>query len=188
MARFDFSMDDYDSPTDFEIIPEGTEVRMKCTEAEDKETSTGGEMIVATFVIIEGEHKGRKIWQNFNIVNKSEKAQNFGRRMISGWARAAGKPNAKNTDELLEKPFNVKLGIEKGTGNYKDKNTIASFLMAEGASSPAPKSEKPASTPKEDVPKETRSAKSEPASESPSERPAPASQNKDKNRKAPWDD
>ena len=139
MAKFDWDNNDYDTPTDFAIIPEGTEVKLKCTEAEDKETSSGGEMVAATFVIVEGEHKGRKIWQNFNMVNKSEKAQNFGRRMIAGWARACGKPNAKNTDELLEKPFWAKLGIEKGTGQYKDKNTIASYLMPEGASAPAPK-------------------------------------------------
>lgn len=141
MAKFDWDNNDYDTPTDFAIIPEGTEVKLKCTEAEDKETSSGGEMVAATFVIVEGEHKGRKIWQNFNTVNKSEKAQNFGRRMIAGWARACGKPNAKNTDELLEKPFWAKLGIEKGTGQYKDKNTIASYLMPEGASAPAPKSD-----------------------------------------------
>lgn len=180
MARFDFSLDDYDAPTDFEIIPEGTEVRMKCTEAEDKETSTGGEMVACTFQIVEGEHKGRKIWTNFNIVNKSEKAQNFGRRMLSGWARACGRPNAKSTDELLEKPFWCKLGIEKGTGQYKDKNVIASYLMPEGASEPAPKSDKPADTPRAEDPPKT--AKPAPASESPSK---PTSGDKKRN---PWDD
>ncbi len=185
MARFDWDNSDYDSPTDFEIIPEGTEVRMKCTEAEDKETSSGGEMIAATFVITEGEHKGRKIWQNFNTVNKSEKAQNFGRRMIAGWARAAGKPNARSTDELLEKSFWCKLGVEKGSGQYKDKNVISSYLMPEGASEPAPKSDigtKPTertSPPKE----ESKSEKSEPTP-SKEKTPTPAASGK----KNPWDD
>jgi hypothetical protein len=55
MARFNFDVSEYDAPQDFEIIPEGTEVRMKCTEAEDKETSTGGEMVAATFQIIEDD-------------------------------------------------------------------------------------------------------------------------------------
>jgi hypothetical protein len=177
MARFDFDVSDYEAPTDFEIIPEGTEVRMKCTEAEDKETSTGGEMVACTFQIVEGEHKGRKIWTNFNIVNKSEKAQNFGRRMLSGWARACGKPNAKSTDELLEKTFWCKLGIEKGTGQYKDKNVIASYLMPEGTvTAPKPDSvEKPASTP--------------PAEEKPvSAKLAPVSASSSSSKKAPWDD
>ena len=169
MARFNFDVSEYDAPQDFEIIPEGTEVRMKCTEAEDKETSTGGEMVAATFQIIEGPHKGRKVWVNFNVVNKSEKAQNFGRRMLSGWARACGKPNAKSTDELLEKPFFCKLGIEKGTGQYKDKNVIASFLMPEGSESRA--AAQPQAT----------------TTEPEASKPAPAASTGDKKR-MPWDD
>lgn len=178
MAKFDWNNDDYDTPTDFAIIEEGTEVKLKCTEAEDKETSTGGEMVAATFVIVEGEHKGRKIWQNFNTVNKSEKAQNFGRRMIAGWARACGKPNAKNTDELLEKVFWAKLGVEKGTGQYKDKNTIASYLMPEGASAPAPKSEDAT------VEKTTNSETSAPAVE---KTVAPPPSKPAGGKKNPWD-
>lgn len=179
MARFDFAVEDYEAPMDFEIIPDGTEVRMKATEAEDKETASGGTMIAATFVIVAGEYKGRKIWTNFNIVNKSEKAQNFGRRMVAGWARAAGKPNAKDTDQLLEKEFWCKLGVEKGTGQYKDKNVISSFLMPEGASSEAPKSEpapaKPADTPRAEEPK-------------PAAKPTPASASPSSGKKNPWDD
>jgi hypothetical protein len=161
---------------DFEVIPEGTEVRLKCTEAEDKETKTGGEMVACTFQVVEGQYKGRKIWTNFNTVNKSEKAQEFGRRMLSGWARACGKPNAKSTDDLLEKPFWCKLGIEVGTGSYKDKNTIASFLMPEGAAAPAPKSE----------PKAAPEAAAEKPEPTPAKEktPTPAATGK----KQPWDD
>lgn len=181
MARFDFDVTEYDAPQDFGIIPEGTEVRMKCTEAEDKETSAGGEMIAATFQIVEGEYKGRKIWTNFNIVNKSEKAQNFGRRMVAGWARACGKPNAKSTDELLEKSFWCKMGVEKSSDpKYKDKNVIANFLTHENGEPSALKSEskpatgavEPESTTMEAAAKPT--AKSEPA--------------KSGGKKQPWDD
>jgi hypothetical protein len=180
MAKFDWDNADYEAPQDFAIIPEGTEVRLKCTDAVDKETSSGGEMVAATFVVVEGEHKGRKIWTNFNTVNKSEKAQNFGRRMIAGWARACGKPNARSTDELLEKPFWAKLGVEKGTGQYKDKNTIASFLMPEGAAAPSPKSE-PKPTP---TGAETAAPAEEPASAPKAKPAAPAAGGK----KQPWDD
>jgi len=183
MARFDFDVTEYDSPTDFEIIPEGTEVRLKCTEAEDKETSSGGEMVACTFVVTEGEHKGRKIWTNFNTVNKSEKAQNFGRRMIAGWARAAGKPNARSTDELLEKQFYCKLGVEKGSNGYKDKNIIASFLMPEGATSPAPAAVSSVKASVPDTPEKEVAAEA-PKKEEKKVAPAPAASKS----KQPWDD
>lgn len=178
MARFDFDISEYEAPQDFSVMPEG-DYKLKCTEAEDKETSTGGEMISATFVVIEpAEFKGRKIWGNFNTVNKSEKAQNFGRRMLSGWARAAGKPNAKSTDELLEKPFWAKLGVEAGTGTYKDKNIISSFLMPEGATETPKKSE-----PKSDT-------KSEPATAEKAEKASTGAKKTAETGKArqPWDD
>ena len=127
MANFGFEVSEYESVEDYSVMPEG-DYKLKATEAESKETSTGGEMIAATFVVIEpAEYKGRIVWTNFNVINKSEKAQNFGRRMLAGWARAAGKPNANDTDQLLDRPFWAILGIEKGSGKYKDKNVVTSF-------------------------------------------------------------
>lgn len=187
MSKFGFDINEYEAPAEFGIMPEG-EYRLRATEAEDKETSSGGEMIAATFVVIEpAEFKNRKVWMNFNTVNKSEKAQNFGRRMIAGWARAAGKPNAKSTDELLEKPFWAKLGVEAGSGQYKDKNIITSFLMPEGATSAAPAAK---SSAKDSAPAEGNeeaaapAAKVEKASAGAKSTPTPAATGKKPN---PWD-
>ena len=181
MARFgfDISETEYNERGEFEIIPKGTEVTLKATEAEEKKTSAGtGSYIAVTFEVTKGEHAGRKIWQNFNVNNPNDKAEKIGREQIAGWARACGKPNAQDTDELLERPFNAKLGIEKGTGGYSDKNKIDSFLLP-GSSSGA----KPAPTPAA----EESDAKQEPAKESPSKsaaKPSPAPVGKKKN---PWD-
>ena len=187
MARFgfDISETEYNERGEFEIIPKGTEVTLKATEAEEKKTSAGtGSYIAVTFEVTKGEHVGRKIWQNFNVHNPNDKAEKIGREQIAGWARACGKPNAQDTDELLERPFNAKLGIEKGTGGYSDKNKIDSFLLPSAGNAPAPKS-KPAPTPAA----EESDAKQEPAKESPSKSaanpsPAPAGAKK----RNPWDD
>ena len=153
MARFgfDISETEYNERGEFEIIPKGTEVTLKATEAEEKKTSAGtGSYIAVTFEVTKGEHAGRKIWQNFNVHNPNDKAEKIGREQIAGWARACGKPNAQDTDELLERPFNAKLGIEKGTGGYSDKNKIDSFLLAGsvgGSAEPKKLEEKPKSEP-----------------------------------------
>jgi len=175
MARFGFDVEEVEVTDrgDFEIIPEGTEVVLKATECEDKETAKGGTYLATTFEIVKGEHAKRKIWQNFNIVNSSDKAQKIGREQVAGWARACGKPNAKDSDMLLDRPFSAVLGIEKGTGGYKDKNIIKSFLLPEGdAPKPEPK--------KEDPPKEA--PRDEPKPEPKKEAPASGG------KKNPWDD
>ena len=184
MAKIGFEMNDYEPSGDFEVMPKG-EYRLKAIEAEEKATSSGsGSYIAATFEVVRpSEYNGRRVWQNFNVNNSSEKAEKIGREQLVGWAQACGKPNAGDTDELLEREFDCKLDIEKGTGGYSDKNKIAYFLMPSAGNAPAPKS-KPVPTPAA----EESDAKQEPAKESPSKsaaKPSPALAGKKKN---PWDD
>jgi len=186
MAKFGFSTDDYEpSDRDFEVMPKA-EYTLKATEAEEKEAKNGnGSYIAAVFEVVKGEHAGRKVWQNFNINNSSEKAEKIGREQVVGWARACGKPNAQDTDELLERNFQAKLDIEKGTGGYADKNKISAFLMPEKGSAPASRLEAKKTVPKvdpveEEVEEET---KPEPKKEA-SKKEAPKASGK----KNPWDD
>ena len=180
MAKFGFSTDDYEpSDRDFEVLPKG-EYTLKATEAEEKKTKDGnGSYIATTFEVVKGEATGRKIWMNFNINNQSDKAEKIGREQVVGWARACGKPNAQDTDELLERNFQAKLDIEKGTGGYSDKNKISAFLMPEkGATSP--KAEPKKTPPKADPVEEETEEKAEPAPK----KEAPKASGK----KNPWDD
>lgn len=146
MAKFGFDtseVDVNDGPS-YELLPEG-EYTLVGLEAEERETASGGEMIAAKFEVIGGgKANGRWVWMNFNIVNKNETAQRIGRQQLVAWATACGKPDADDTDKLLGKKFNAIIGIQKGTGGYKDSNTIKQFLFSEGdapkaASKPAEK-------------------------------------------------
>ena len=191
MAKFGFSVADteYSERGEFEIIPKGTEVTLKATEAEEKKTSAGtGSYIAVEFEITKGEYVGRKVWQNFNVNNPNDKAQKIGREQIAGWARACGKPNAKDTDDLLERPFNAKLGIEKGTGGYSDKNKIDSFLLPGAAGAPAKSA--PASKGKFDdaTPAEKKPAPTPEPEDAPKSEPASKSVTEGTKKRNPWDD
>ena len=185
MASFGFDTTEYESSTDFEVMPKG-EYTLKATDCELKKTKSGeGAYLSVTFEVVKpSAFNGRKVWQNFNIHNPSDKAQKIGREQVSGWARACGKPNAADSDALLERQFACKLDIEKGTGGYSDKNIIKGFLT-EGESgksvSDTPKKsskfdDEPA--PKREEPKEEPKRKESKQEES---KPAPAKKN-------PWDD
>jgi hypothetical protein len=141
MSKFGFDLNDYESEErSYEPLPKG-EYELKCTDAEEKTTQKGGTMIAATFEVVSGKHANRKVWNNFNIHNDSEKAQRIGREQVSAWARACGKPNATSVDELLERSFTAVLDIEKGTNGYSDRNRIVGYV-AKGsapAAKPAPK-------------------------------------------------
>lgn len=138
MSKFGFDLNEYESSgtRDYSPFPKG-EYTLKCTDAETKTTRSGGEMIAATFEVVGGEYDGRKVWNNYNIHNDSEKAQKIGREQVASWARACGKPNASSFDELLERKFIASIDIEKGKDGYADKNRIVGYVMQ--GSAPAPK-------------------------------------------------
>jgi hypothetical protein len=140
MAKFGFNTSEVDpaAPAEYDPIPDGEYV-LKALDAEEKETSRGdGSYIKAKFEVVKGEYAGRLLWQNFNINNPSEKAQRIGRQQLVAWATACGKPDADDTDKLLEKPFRAAVTIEPGSGGYKPSNKIKAFLFDQGDSSPAP--------------------------------------------------
>lgn len=151
MAKFGFDVSDVTPDTgatggSYDPIPEGEYV-LKALDAEEKTTSKGdGSYIKVKFEVAKGEYSGRLLWQNFNINNPSQKAQRIGRQQLVAWAAACGKPDADDTDKLLDKPFRADVTIEKGTGGYSDSNRIKAFLFDQEAT-PAKAAPKPAAKP-----------------------------------------
>jgi hypothetical protein len=178
MARFGFSANEYEPDTgggggSYEPIPEG-EYELMCEEAEDKKTSAGtGVYIKAKFRVLGPTHADRLIFMNFNIQNPSSKAEEIGRRQVSGWAAACGKPNASDTDELINVPFLAKITIEPASGQYGPQNRINGYLVKESGGAPAPKPATPVAKP---TPPAVAST------------PAPAATSKPAGKKAPWDE
>jgi hypothetical protein len=133
MAKFGFDVTEVEPSaprTDYEPIPAGNYI-LKALEADEKKTASGGTMITAKFEVAKGEHTGRLLWQNFNIVNASETAQRIGRQQIVAWATACGKPNADDTDKLLGKPFAASVDIDPAKNGYKASNKIKAFLISQ---------------------------------------------------------
>ncbi len=135
MAKFGFDVTEITPDTgaggggNYDPIPEG-EYTLRALEAEEKTTAKGdGEYIKVKFEVVKGEHEGRLLWQNFNTVNPNPKAQQIGRGQLKAWATACGKPDADDTDKLLERPFKASVVIEKGTNGYADSNKIKAFLF-----------------------------------------------------------
>lgn len=195
MAKFNFDVSEYqDFGGSFEPLPIG-EYELMATKCDLKNTKAGdGQYFSTTFEVLGPTHAGRFVFSNYNIVNPSAKAEELGRMQLSSWARAVGKPNASDTDDLLNLPFIGLIGIEKGTGDYKDKNKIDGYKAKIGSVGGAPRgrgrppgsTNKPAPAPASEAPAATPEA---PAAEAPkpAPRPAPAPA-APSGKKAPWDE
>lgn len=65
-----------ETPEDFTPLPAG-QYTVRVESCEVKPTKTQKDMYAVTYVVTEGPHAGRKIWQNFVVSPESPKAMGF---------------------------------------------------------------------------------------------------------------
>ena len=128
---FDFNID----MNQVEDLPSGGPLpngvyHAQVEEAEARETNDGSGMFVQVQFNVVGENmNGRKFWENFNVKNSSEKAQQIGLGRLKQLIVASGTTPGLLTDpsELVGLEMNCKLKVVSEEG-YEDKNKVVSFL------------------------------------------------------------
>lgn len=136
---------------EFTAIPHGT-YNVQIVNAEEKTTQSGGQMIVLTFELLDGKYKGRKIWNNYNVVNDNPKAVDIAMRGLSTICQLVGVAgfDANTFGVLYGKPFAVKLGISKDEQTGAERNKVNAYLayQAPGVGLvPAPQAARPVPPP-----------------------------------------
>ena len=117
----------------YQPLPEGT-YPMMITGSEGKQTAKGGQMIVMEFTVIDGKYENRKVYENLNIVNDSEKAVKIARITLKKICDACGYTGTLNdTAELHNKTFAGKVKVEESTrdGSTYFNNRVVAYLPLE---------------------------------------------------------
>ena len=133
-------------------LPEGEYVVM-VTESEMKQTRDGtGQMLALTLEAIEGDLNGRKLWDNLNLVNKSQQAMQIAQATLSSICRAIGVMQITDSNALHNRPMKVKVATESYTGqdgNQKQSSRIKAYkpVNEQAAAQPAPVQQQPAQQP-----------------------------------------
>jgi len=116
-------------------LPQG-DYPVVAVESEIKRTKDGsGAYIDFTLEVIDGAHKGRKLWFKVNIENRNQQAVDIGQREYKRLHEAVGIASSTRTDDLHNKPFIARVGF--GKGEYADRNEIKGFKPYGGATTPA---------------------------------------------------
>ena len=114
--------------TDFAALPNG-EYPCIVKESEFKENKAGtGKYLNLRLDIIDGQYKGRVIFDRLNLQNKNEIAVEIAKKQLAGLCRAAGKIKIKDSSELHNIPVTVRLTFKKGTNGYDDSNDVKKYL------------------------------------------------------------
>jgi hypothetical protein len=138
--------------TVFDTIPAGW-YRAWITDSEMKPTAKGGEYLQLVWEILDGEHKGRKVWDRLNVKNANAKAQEIAQESLSAICHAIGVMKISNTGQLHGKACLIKLEVKTGqpkkdvqgnvmkdeAGNvvmYDPSNEVKGYRAATAAPSP----------------------------------------------------
>lgn len=79
-----------------------------------------GELVKAVIEILEGQHKGRVLFENFNTKHENKQAEAIGKKRFAALCLALDRPRIRNVAELMGIPFIAKVGARKdGTMEIK---------------------------------------------------------------------
>ena len=113
-------------PASFDVLPNGS-YEAVISNSEMKSTSTGGEMLVLTLQILNGEYQNRKIWDRLNLKNQNATAVQIAKGTLSSICRAVNVMTPKDSSELHNKPMLIKVGIQPAKGKYAESNVIKAY-------------------------------------------------------------
>lgn len=98
-----FDTSTVDPQSDFDVIPPG-KYPVLIDKAEVKLTKKGdGKYINLEMSVLDGPHKGRKVFSKINVRNPSPQCVEIGRKELSALGRAVGVPVITDTSQLINK-------------------------------------------------------------------------------------
>ena len=102
--------------------------------SEMKPTKNGtGQYLEIEYQIIDGEHKGRKLWSRHNLQHPNAQAVQIARGELSAICRAVGVMTPKDSAELHGLPLTITVKLQKRQDNGESANEIAAWSKKEAA-------------------------------------------------------
>ncbi len=132
MAAIDFNSEEHEPRSGFDTIPAG-KYKVVVTDSEEKPTKKGdGSYIQFTLEIIEGEYKGRKLWDRLNLNNPNPQAVEIAKGTLSALCRAAAVKHLKDTTQLHDIPVVAKVAAKMDQQAGEVRNEIKGYEPASG--------------------------------------------------------
>ena len=151
MAQFNFDASQVAPQQSVGPLPAGTYLAHIIESDVQPLKSGNGEGLKLTFEIIDGQFKGRRVYENLNIRHTSEDTQRIAQSQLSALCHAVNVIKLMDTAALHFKPVRINVTVREAVGQYKASNNIKGYEAAGGgisapaiAPTPAPVAETPA--------------------------------------------
>jgi hypothetical protein len=120
----------------FEPLPAGWyNAKINKSEAKPTKDNESG-YLALELEVIDGEHKGRKIFDRLNLWNKSVQASEIAQRQLSAYCHATGVFILQDSNQLHGIPLKIKLGVRQDPG-YDPSNDVKAVKHIQDVTAPA---------------------------------------------------
>lgn len=127
MATLNFDTRTVEPGQSYDPIPKGWYIA-HVEESNIVQTKSGtGSYLKTKFVVLDGEYKGRAVFQNFNIMNSNKQAEEIARRQLADLGRAVNVIQIQDSQQLHGIPLKIKVAVRKGEGEFNDQNVIKDY-------------------------------------------------------------
>lgn len=132
-----FDANEVEPNTNFDPIPAGKYLAI-IVASEIKPTRNGkGEYLQLELDILDGPHKGRKIWDRLVIKHPSEQTVKIARGTLSSICRAVGVMAPRDSAELHNLPLVVSVGLKKRDDTGELTNVVKGYAKRDSGAAPA---------------------------------------------------
>lgn len=162
----------------FEPLPNGE--YMVCITASDMKStkSGGGQYLELELEVIDGNFKGRKVWDRLNLMNQNSKTVEIAQRQLSALCHAAGIMNVTDSSQLHGIPVIATFKYKEASDGWDATNDVRGYKSA-SANNPAPQPQQP-------VAGNQPQSVAQPAAPAPVQQPTPPQQTASRGATPPW--
>jgi hypothetical protein len=133
MATLNFDANQVEPSSGKDPVPAGKYVAA-ITNSEMKPTKNGaGQYLEIEYQILDGEHKGRKLWSRHTLQHTSAQTVQIARGELSAVCRAIGIMQPKDSAELHNLPLTVTVKLKKREDNGELANEVTAWAKKETA-------------------------------------------------------
>jgi hypothetical protein len=133
MATLNFDANQVEPSTGRDPIPVGKYVAA-VTASEMKPTKNGtGAYLELEYQVLDGEHKGRKLWSRHTLTHPSAQTVQIARGELSAICRAIGIMTPKDSAELHNLPLTVTVKVKKREDNGEMTNEVSAWTRKDAA-------------------------------------------------------
>jgi hypothetical protein len=119
-------------PGSFDPLPPGRYPAV-IVASEMKATKTGtGNYLEVVLEVIEGEHKGRRLWDRLNIKNPNAQAEQIAKATLSAICHAVGVLQPRDSSELHDLPLAVQVAVEQRDDTGQPRNVVRGYAKLTG--------------------------------------------------------